>query len=145
MAVIVVRDAGSRTCDPALLKCRHLTPGHVHLTDDWIIGFIEGEGSFHSARGRNRDKIYPRVTVTQKEYDLLDRIRDYFGFGGISYTDQPTERVWKWVVCNRHDLKLVIAFLDGRIRSEKKRQEYENWKHVFRSYFESTRGYVRRK
>jgi hypothetical protein len=97
----------------------------MRLTDDWIVGFIEGEGSFHSARGRNRDKMYPRFDVTQKDYDLLAPIRDCFGFGGISYTDRPTGRVWKWGVCNRHDLKLVIAFLDGRMQSEKKRHEYE--------------------
>jgi len=75
---------------------------------------------------------------------LLVRIRDHFGFGGISYTDQPTGRVWKWAVCNRHDLKRIIAFLEGRIRSKKKRREFERWKYVFRSYFNSTREYVRK-
>ncbi len=116
----------------------------MNLTDDWIIGFFEGEGSFHSARGRSRDRIYPRFTVPQKEYDLLARIKNYFGFGRINYADQPTGRVWHWVVCNKYDLKLVIAFLDGRIQSKKKIREYNQWKRRFSSYFDSPRVYVRR-
>jgi hypothetical protein len=111
----------------------------MDLTDDWIIGFIEGEGSFCSARGRTRDRVYPRFTVTQKEYDLLARIKDYFGFGGINHTDQSTGRVWQWVVSNKHDLKLVIGFLNGRMRSEKKIRDYTLWKRRFRSYFENAR------
>jgi hypothetical protein len=124
--------------DIALLKSRTLID-LMDLTDDWIIGFIEGQGSFYSARGRSRDKVYPRFSVTQKEYHLLSRIRNYFGFGGINHTDQPTGRVWQWVISNKHDLKLVIRFLDGRMRSEKKIREYTLWKHRFRSYFENPR------
>ncbi len=63
--------------------------------------------------------------MTNKEYNLLACLRDNFGFGGISHDDQPTGRVWKWIVRNKHDLKLVIAFLDGRIRSDKKGRDYE--------------------
>jgi len=72
------------------------------------------------ARGRSRCRVYPRFAATQKEYDLLVRIKDYFGFGGINYTDQPTGRIWKWTVSNKHDVKSL-----------------------FRSYFNSTREYVR--
>ena len=72
------------------------------------------------ARGRSRCRVYPRFAATQKEYDLLVRIKDYFGFGGINYTDQSTGRIWKWAVSNKHDVKSL-----------------------FRLYFNSTREYVR--
>ncbi len=59
--------------------------------------------------------------------------------------DQPTGRIWHWVVSNKHDLRIIVAFLDGKMRSKKRRREYEGWKHRFRSYFGSTREYIHRK
>jgi hypothetical protein len=57
----------------------------------------------------------------------------------VELTTRISLLVWQWVVSNKHDLKLVIGFLDARMRSEKKIREYTLWKRRFRSYFENAR------
>ena len=55
----------------------------------WIIGIIEGEG--HIACRRNYGKYYAKITITQKERNILDKLIKILGTGKI-YTFLGTDK-----------------------------------------------------
>jgi hypothetical protein len=92
------------------------------LSDDWIIGFTEGEGCFgiYSKRGKKTTLF----CITQKEREILDDIKSFFGFGSVSYDNH----VWRYQVRKYKDQLSLKDFFEGRLRSDTKRIQFERWK-----------------
>lgn len=51
---------------------------------NWIAGFYEGEGSCGFYKYERRGTYRLVVGITQKESEVLDKIREAFGFGSVS-------------------------------------------------------------
>jgi hypothetical protein len=92
------------------------------LSDDWVIGFSEGEGCFgvYSKRAKKTSLF----CITQKEKEILDEIKSFFGFGNVCYDNH----VWRYQVRRYGDQLILKDFFEGRLRSETKRIQFERWK-----------------
>jgi hypothetical protein len=89
------------------------------LTPDYIVGLVDGEGSFtvyvrgESASKRRRAKVEPRFFVKLKATDkpLLDALKSYFQCGNVYI--QKDKRAnhslcWRYEVANRAHIRDVI-------------------------------------
>lgn len=61
----------------------------IKLTDQWVLGFIEGDGSFLVAIRlkqlvRDLPYIYCYFNITQKEKEVLEKIQSYLNLGNIN-------------------------------------------------------------
>jgi LAGLIDADG endonuclease len=54
-------------------------PDFIYITDAWLVGFIEGEGSFSTSGLKPRLKFENHI----KEFKLLQEIQKFFGFGSL--------------------------------------------------------------
>lgn len=102
-----------------------------NLKPDWVVGFADGEGSFpivfQRRKHRNRK---PRFTIlfaiSQKEFDVIRDIKNFFGFGRIIYY-KPTQ-VYQYVVAKLEDLEKIRSFfLANPLQTKIKKQDFEVW------------------
>jgi len=86
----------------------------------WAAGIYEGEGTCAASGTAGRSFS---VTVTQKDPELLYRLRDLFG-GGIKLYNVGNQRrfeCYHWVICGdraRAFLGAIYPFLTGRRRAQ---------------------------
>ena len=119
----------------------------MKLTKDWIVGFIEGEGSFYSQKQKHyKDKeyVYPRFSISQKDKEILEKVRDFLEMGHItkhksSYQgknlknpqNKKYDSCYKLQVQNKKDCKKLANMLEGNIRSKARKEDFEWWKELF--------------
>ena len=99
--------------------------------DPWyIVGFVEGEGTFHIAFYvdpcmKTAVKVIPEFHVNQSylRISTLQEIQKYFGCGYIkaNHGKNPRDTTYVYVVRNRHDLirKIIPFFEKYNLRSLK--------------------------
>lgn len=96
----------------------------MQLTEDYIVGLVDGEGSFtafvrnlnQSTERIRRTRIEPRfyIKLIDKDKAILDSLKSYFGCGSVYY--QKDSRVnhqncYRFEVFNREELnKIIIPF-----------------------------------
>ena len=107
---------------------RELEPTKTPTSMDiaWAAGIYEGEGS--CARGGNGSKSFV-VSVSQKDPEMLYRLRDFFGgsvkeydnnFGTVASKNQPFT-IYAWRVCGnraRVFLAVIYSWLTARRKSQ---------------------------
>lgn len=99
-------------CDPTL------TPSAIDVA--WAAGIYEGEGSCVTSGGSGRSFT---VSISQKDPELLYRLRDMFG-GGIKLYDCGKDRrfpIYHWRVCGDH-ARLFLAVIYPYLTSRRKAQ-----------------------
>jgi hypothetical protein len=94
------------------------------ITDQWILGFVDGEGCFHIGITKSKTmklgyQILPEFSIVQHERDvnLLYAIRDYFNCGIVllnrgknDYRHAPR---WNYRVRAKKELlEIIIPFFD---------------------------------
>ncbi len=92
----------------------------VNLNPWYIVGFVEGEGTFHIAfyidpRMKAKLKAIPEFHVNQSYLRIitLEKIREYFGCGYLkkNHAKNPKDTTYVYVVRDREDLmKQIIPF-----------------------------------
>lgn len=83
----------------------------------YIAGFFDGEGSALIITDRRQMdcgiiyRIRPHISVSQKNREILDKIREYFGFGNIQLSTYgiPNRAGYKYI-CNGH--KNITKFIE---------------------------------
>lgn len=86
--------------------------------NDWLIGFVEGDGHFHKHKdGHISFQIY------QKEYAILERIKNYLQFGKIYY--HKTSQIYQLIVGKEKDLRTIIHIFNGNLRTRYKHKQFE--------------------
>lgn len=107
---------------------------------DYIAGFIDGEGSITIRKNR------VRITIPQTNFEILDEIRLFFGFGGITTVKKRKEH-WKqsWVYysgSNKNSDK-ILKLLDGHLILKQKK--LEEAKTILKDFFSISRGHANKK
>jgi hypothetical protein len=71
----------------------------------WVIGFIEGEGSFtHDWVRREGKKVkVPRFTLNQTERSVLEFLQEFFGGGNIYVRNYVGKDYWGYQRSTRYD------------------------------------------
>ena len=110
----------------------NLPVNHFRITPNWLLGFVEGDGSF----------IYKTVgtlefSIGQKgNKALLEAIKDYFQAlgkydGNVADLRLQGEGQFKISISGVERLeKVVIPFFDGLIWHTKKYLDYSDWKDI---------------
>lgn len=98
----------------------------------WIVGFVDGEGTFSVTIQRNREmslnwQVFPEFVVTQgaKSLAALQELQDYFKCGQIYKNrryDNHKEDIFRYCVRRRRDLeeKIVPFFTANQLKTSKK-------------------------
>jgi len=99
----------------------------MDITLDWLIGFVEGEGSF-SYSHRNGYRI-PRFSISQAgAMEELRSIRKYLGFGSVYR--RPNEGADVLQVRAINQCLQLVSLFEGKIRLYKRHRQFEEWKQV---------------
>lgn len=86
------QSAGNLKKDPQRLyvKEKDFKNLFMNLNAQWIVGFVDGEGSFHIGINKNQEmklgvQVLPEFTVVQDEVDeqVLHALKAYFGCGVV--------------------------------------------------------------
>jgi len=87
----------------------------------WIVGILEGEGTFVLLRSGGGRRYYSQVGVTQKDPWLLYRFIELLGCGHISL---DSDRVYRWYIRGgkaRELIRLVMPYLSPRRQKQAQR------------------------
>jgi hypothetical protein len=110
------------------------------LNPNYIIGLVDGEGSFTAyvknpdskKKVKRRTKVEPRfyLKLIEKDKKILYELKDYFGCGAVYF--QPDQRknhqdCYRFEVANRNDLEKVIIpfFKKNSLRLRSKKGDFE--------------------
>jgi len=100
----------------------------------WTIGFIEGGGSFtvnvikHKRKTKSGMKCYrysnPAFFLVNKDRTALEKIRDFLGMGKINRHGN----YFHLDIRRKSETLRLVNFLDGKMKSELRVQQFEKWK-----------------
>lgn len=103
------------------------------LDSSWIVGFTDGEGCFHISINRISKmslgwQVLPEFRIVQHEKDeqVLERIKSYFGFGQvvINRTDHHGTRK-EFRVRGIDNLKKIVDFFKKYPLNTSKQKDFE--------------------
>lgn len=103
------------------------------LDAQWIVGFTDGEGCFHVAINKIPEmslgwQVLPEFRIVQHEKDeqLLQKIKDYFGFGDIRINRKDFHGTRKeFRVRGIENLSKIIKFFKENPLKTQKRKDFE--------------------
>ena len=111
--------------------------GRIELRS-WIVGFVDGEGSFvvslfKSPKTKIGWQVFPEFSVSQskKNLEALKELKRFFGCGNIysqkSGRKEKWDRLYKFCVRNRKDLleKIVPFFQKYPLQTKSKQRDFE--------------------
>jgi hypothetical protein len=117
------------------------------LNPDYIVGLVDGEGSF-TVYVRNPDlkknvvrrvKAEPRfyLKLVEKDKNILYELKKFFGCGNVYFQRDKIKNhqdCYRYEVANRDDLvKIIIPFFEkNRLKLSSKRKDFE----IFRKIME---------
>ena len=90
---------------------------------EWLIGFIEGDGSFIVTKRKNgqRNLIF---VITQKNSYLLLKIKDKLKIGNVIKQGKNTKR---FVVQDKKGLLFIINLINGRLILKKRKDQFRRF------------------
>ena len=101
------------------------------LRTGWVIGFVDGEGTFSITIQRNKEmslgwQVFPEFVVTQGEKNLiaLEEIQSFFGCGRIYRNrryDNHKEDLFRYCVRKISDIKgkIIPFFIQNPLKTSK--------------------------
>ena len=110
------------------------------LSQDYIIGLVDGEGSFTVyIRNPDSEKIVKRrvkaeprfyLKVNEKDKDILYELRSFFNCGNVYFQRDKRknhQNCYRYEVANRNDLeKIIIPFFKKyKLKLTSKRKDFE--------------------
>ena len=109
----------------------------------WIVGFVDGEGSFLVSLFRNKTtalgwQVFPEFIVTQgaRSLKVLEMIRTFFGCGRVFVnrrSDNHHEHLYRYCVRSVRDLReRVVPFFERHLLKTAKRLDFEKFVQVLR-------------
>lgn len=110
------------------------------LSNDYIVGLVDGEGSFtayvrpltQSTEKIRRVRIEPRfyIKLIEKDKSVLDGLKEYFKCGNVYFQKDNRknhQHCYRYEVSNRKDLEEIIVpfFRKNQLRFPSKRHDFE--------------------
>jgi len=110
------------------------------LSKDYIVGLVDGEGSFtmyvrnaeKSLETKRRVTIEPRfyVKLIEEDKEILERLQLYFGCGSVYFqkdTRPNHKNCYRYEVYNRNDLikKIIPFFKRQKLQFSSKKRDFE--------------------
>ena len=110
------------------------------LTSDYILGLVDGEGSFtvyvrnpkDSTPRKRRVKVEPRfyVKLIEKDKDILYELKKFFGCGNVYFQGDKRkthQNCYRYEVANREDLfhKIIPFFQKNKLQFVSKHRDFE--------------------
>ncbi len=110
------------------------------LTKDYIVGLVDGEGSFtvfvrnpdEPSHAKRRVKIEPRfyLKLIEKDKKILEDLKGYFQCGNVYYQKDRRPRhqdCYRYEVANRKDLLEIIIpfFKKNRLQFPSKKKDFK--------------------
>jgi hypothetical protein len=102
----------------------------------WIIGFIEASGCFTKnklkigRKTKNGIKIYryfvPVFFLVNQDVSALEIARRILGLGRVARHG----RSYRLEIRRKREVMRLVRLLDGRLRSDGKKQQFEEWKRL---------------
>ena len=103
------------------LKQREKTK-KVYLTNEWIVGFTEGDGCFSVYDGPWGYEC--SFILRQADPKVFYKLKKYWGFGSIN---MDAEGYWTFSVRSQKDLFKIIHFFNGKLVLCKRIHQFEKW------------------
>lgn len=109
------------------------------LNFQWIVGFVDGEGSFNLDVHIHREtkwglQIQPEFSVVQheKDIDLLQKLKTQFQCGTVAKNRKDATSIrYHWRVKNLgHAVKIIIPFFENHSLITKKNIEFQRWRDI---------------
>ncbi|MFH1225124.1 MAG: LAGLIDADG family homing endonuclease [Candidatus Diapherotrites archaeon] len=121
------------------------------ISDEYIMGFVEGEGCFSitlqryfdrkpratGRRNNRKHKAFPirlapsfRITIREKDRRVLDEIKEKFGFGSIYLQRRQGENcqdTCQYVVETFGDLFVLVDFFSMQTFYTQKGEDFRKW------------------
>lgn len=100
----------------------------------WLIGFIEGDGSFTHSLGRP----ILQIETHNRDRPLLNFIKKYLGFGTIYCTKSSSV----FVVHKKNHIKQLIELFNGKIVLTHRKKQFREWVCKFNLYYKTDLKYI---
>jgi hypothetical protein len=108
------------------------------LTNDWLVGFVDGEGCFSCPIYRQRSmrlgwQVQPSFVVVQgaSSKGVLERMVSFFGCGQVSRNrrhDNHREDLYRYYVCRFADLRdRIVPFFNANPLQTSKRDNFDKF------------------
>ena len=120
--------------------CSGRVHSNVMLNPNYIVGLVDGEGSFTvyirnpdlKKKVKRRTKAEPRfyLKLIEKDKDILYELKDFFGCGNVYFQVDKRknhQNCYRYEVANRNDLEKVIIpfFKKHQLKLASKRKDFE--------------------
>lgn len=118
----------------------------TEFDEGWILGFMEGEGSFtydHVSRANNDKPIkIPRFHINQVYREPLEYLKMFFVGGKIYVRNHKGRKYWSENKSTRYDymirdsktLEKLRNFCEGRLKHPGKIEDFKRWKLLFNNF-----------
>ncbi len=108
------------------------------LDASWIVGFTDGEGCFHISINKIPEmslgwQVLPEFRIVQNEKDeiLLQKIKDYFGFGSVTKNRTDFHGTRKeFRVRGLDNLNKIVEFFNKNELRTSKRKDFKIFSEV---------------
>lgn len=110
-----------------------------NLNPQWIVGFVDGEGSFNLDVHIHREtkwglQMQPEFVLVQHErdVDLLHKLKTQFACGTVAVNRRDATSVrYHWRVKNlRHAVEIIVPFFENHPLKTKKNVEFQRWREI---------------
>lgn len=107
----------------------------MRLEEQWIVGFVDGEGCFHVSINRQNEmaagfQVLPEFTIVQHQRDvqILHAIKAYFGCGVVrrNHGDRMAYRVRGF----KHLMEHIVPFFEKHSLKTKKRVDFLKFRQI---------------
>ena len=120
--------------------CSGRVHSNVMLNPNYIVGLVDGEGSFTvyirnpdlKKKVKRRTKAEPRfyLKLIEKDKDILYELKNFFGCGNVYFQVDKRknhQNCYRYEVANRNDLEKVIIpfFKKHQLKLASKRKDFE--------------------
>ena len=105
----------------------------------WLIGFIEGDGSFFSRDTNVGVSVQINPETKRAEFDItqhidnikvLNKIRTELGFGRVTTFTKESFTYARWHTSKRANIICLIHLLNGNLILEKRRNQFSQWLNI---------------
>lgn len=94
---------------------------------EWFIGFFEADGCFLK-RSDQKQKNRFFIEITQKDVQLMYKIRTQLGFGKVTRIVKPNNQIyWRYSVYDLKNLTRLIWLFNGNLITVKKQKQFQIW------------------